>query len=1297
MQSPVDPVTHLAARARELSERYLHDEALEAVERALNERGNEPPPLWALAHGRALLGLNRFGAAKRALWAAVQASAITPTDRAEARYLYARSLLLSWGEVDWTIDLARLAAEQAERDGDAELVVRARGAAARAFARARAKGQAWKELEEASSFLGADRAAKNDLLLASWAAVDVDFDERPSALERYQQIDRATPRGRRLQGLGLAMLARLAGDFEQAHEHLDEAGAAGRCDLAPLEERTRLFYSQGRWADAIAAVESLLAISPASDRARFHREQRASALFRAGRRDEAGAAYRALLEESQDDRVGRSARRMAAAIADPARRNAKKRRIEGVKTVAQLRDHCGPACCELYVSYFGVSADQVEIARKIKQPGGGTPVYAMRRFLDEAGLATLRIEADLDTMRRLVDMDVPLIIEEEYSETRHVAVVIGYDDEREILEVQDPMSHEIRETPYEDLGRLLALANNGALIGVPKDDAAKLAELESAGIREARYIAVTDEAWRAFDEQRDDDARRLADEAIGLHRAYELAWICKFQLARRKGAEGAAELSQVLDTILELWPDDEWPQQYVGHTYYSQNRGADALRAYQKARDRDPSDGNNWAMIGDCLIDLGREAEAIEALAHALRRRPSHVRANENYASILVTRGELGRAAAINEIAREHNPKNPFNWEVLGRLCERRGDALAALAAYEKGFEVDPGRRYARAESARILASLGRVDEAAARMKELFDGSDRDLGVRIELADMYYRHGRRAEAIAVCDEISRASPDVPSAHAIRGAALAAEGKLDEGLAELRRALELRPAYPWAHFEMGQRLLEAKRHDEAVVAFAAATGLADSANNRFALADALALAGAKDAAASHMRRAAGSGAISEGQILRAADVIAEHEGWAPAREFLLDLEKRRNDPITVLRAHARFLVELGWMPHELAPVGARIAEIDPGDLWARACRARALFGQSLEADGEAEALLGAIVAERGDFRAPRVFLAEALVARGRHEEALSLLEPIDADWFFVVQRLRVEALLGLDRADEASGLVERNTSLSPPFVARLRYALARRREDFTMALQLAEELCRSGGSDEDDGRLDHWEIEKFRCLLALGEHERATSFGLKQCGTADDASHLANVALHRDALDVARVFAERALALDENDSWGLLTLARLAEVEGDDAKSRALLERAATAAPKNHAVPEAQARVALGDPSASLDEIASLAERAVGLYHLCDWAWTVHAEVALLRGDRMTAEADVARACALRDVHERHRPHEVTVLRAALAGDAENVRTERERLEATPLSARDRARLERLLSAIRGMRDVPPRN
>lgn len=1293
-------VRAVAATALDHIRAYRHDDALILIERTLESMGGPIPAALGITRGRALAALERYGAAMELLWPITKDPNATPLERAHAQKLYGRTLYQTWGDLDVAIDLAREAARTAERAAAAgatdtgtdedllEMRVTAHADAARAFARKRARGAAEREIAAARALLGDQ---ENAYLLAAEAAVCLDFDDRAAARERYAKAAGLPKGGDRMRALGHAFVARLCGDFAEAHRQLDSIQPVGKCDLGPRRERVALFVAERRWEEAAAAWAALLAASPQADSARWWKHERAGALFHAGRRHEALAVYQDLASHTIEDRAAKGAKRLASRLGDPARKDARKLRLQGFRTVAQLRDHCGPACCELYLGFFGIPGDQVEIARQIKLPNSGTPLYAMRSFLEGAGLEARRVEADIDGLRTLIDLGLPAILEEEYSTTRHVAVAIGYDDEREVLEVQDPMTHEIRETPYEDLPRLLALANHGALIGVPKGDTRRLAALDAAGLVDCKYIVLVDEAWKAFDQQRFEDAAKLCDEAIALRRDYELAWICKFTLARQGKITPPGGLEAILDVMLELWPDDEWPQQYVGYTLYHQGRYGEALGSFERARDRDPGDGNNWAMIGDCLIAVGRRMDAIQPLYEALRRMPWHVRSNENLADLLEQRGDTGRADALNDAAIDLNPQNPFNYEVQARLCERRGDVAAALACYEKALEVDPKRGWASAQRARTLAQLGRIDDAVQALRERIAAAQHPneaQSVRIDLADMLYRHGRSEAAIGVCDEILASDANAASGYAIKGASLGALGKLDEAVPVMRKALALRPAYGWVYTEMGTCFARAGRFGEAVEAFAAATGLHSSANNRFFLGSALADAGAMQDAVANLKSAADSGAIDEGKLVRCAEVIARVEGVASARGFLDRIAQGRKGDLQPLRAQARLNLEVFWSPWAAEAVLGQIATVAPEDPWALAFRGKKALASSLEKEPEGEVLLRRAMAAIGWARTPKVWLAEALATRGRHEESLALLAQLAPAP--VVLKARVKSLLELGRDAEAAALVPADAIAKNDFAGLERaYELAKHRRDWPGALAVVEKLAHLGGENEDDGRLDHWEIEKFRCLLRVGEIERAERFGAKQVGNAADASYLAHVALALDRPEVGRAFAERALALNPKDTLGLGVLARVKELAGDLDGAMQLWRAAAEADPKDHAAIENQARLLLA--SGAADAALPLADRAVALAHLCPWAFGVRAQTRVLRGDREGAQADLERSWSLADASDRATANALWAVRAALAGDREGASALRTKwTQSSELrSTADEARIEHVLRALLG--------
>jgi tetratricopeptide (TPR) repeat protein len=338
------------------------------------------------------------------------------------------------------------------------------------------------------------------------------------------------------------------------------------------------------------------------------------------------------------------------------------------------------------------------------------------------------------------------------------------------------------------------------------------------------------------------------------------------------------------------------------------------------------------------------------------------------------------------------------------------------------------------------------------------------------------------------------------------------------------------------------------------------------------------------------------------------------------------------------------------------------------------------------------LLRAAVASAPQLEYPRRVFAERLVDRGRFAEAFEILQPCGTAYTPVYYRVR--ALIGLDRFEDAEVAIaafeDRYRVVGRECVGALmlKYRVARRRWDWQAALALSEIISRENNERDDDGRLDHWEQEKFECLCRLGEAERALRFGERQAVDAPSLARLAYEALGADCVDLARELSRRALRMDPDETQALHVAARLAELDGNAHEAIRLWRRVGVLDPVWHVVHEHIARVSLGmgDLSRAKEESEAAIDEGG---HMCPWAFGVRAQARLLHDDRDGAAADLARAWALALPENReHEGHDVWALRARLGGDG----AEAERLlkiylrEGAAISAADRARVGRVVEA-----------
>lgn len=1144
MADPVaaSPLIDPDAAAAALVAGHCHREAL-----VLLDAAGAAGPTAQLVRAEAWLGLKRFRAAAEILRPLAVDAAVPAPARQQAQLLFARVLLRLPGLGDEAMEAAAEAAAMASRLGAAgrEGLGLARLELARAFATKRCRGLAEREVEAARQLLGEHPRV---LAVAGWLLLC--FDQRPAARERFAAAAAAGGDGARLGHLGLALVDLLLGEFANAHTSLDQLAPLPPDDRDARRLRLRLLAAEARWAEAIAALDDLLATSPDADTAPADRCERALLLYRAGRTAEAAAAFAALATAPPPSPLAAAARRHADKLQRPGVAELPRQLLAAFPSVCQLQNHCGPAAVELYLRFFGLSAGQVAVALAIKHAAAGTPLYRMRRFLEAAGFVARRIEADLPQLRRLLDAGIPVIMEEDYSASRHVAVAIGYDDQLELLAVQDPASHEVRQTPYERLPALRGMSNHGALVAVPLAEAHRL---DAAGAVECRYIALTDEAHAAFDDGKLELADALCEQAIAVRVDYELAWLFRYGRARARAASAAADaperqaLRDLAVRIAQLWPDDEWPQQLLGDVQILDQQLAPALAAFEKARDRDPQDARNWVAIADCHLAAGREDAAFAALQQALRIDPGNRRANENQARLYLRRGRLPLAWLANEVARELGPDNPFNHSVHAGLLQQRGDVAGALAALARARQLAPQHVGYAFEQAHLLAHAGRIDEAAANLQQLAEALPQQPQIRGELAELLYQHGRHDAALGICRQVLQQVPQHPAALALAGASLCAGGKLDEGIQSLQQALAVRPHYPWALDELARWLGAAGRHAPSVVAAAAAYGLSRLPAHELGLAAALLAAGAP-AEAARMARNAAQGKLTSAEWFRAGSVLAAAEGLPAAHQFLRQRSQQQPPDRALLSAHAQLLLERYFAPGLVGPVIADLARIAEDDVFVIACAGAQMLDGPPANHASGEQLLRKAIAQAPQLASPRRLLASCCNRRGRHQEALELLQhcPDDA----IDREQRVLALLGLSRVAEADALVAAidQPGAPPSYPAQvLRYRIAAHRGDWPAALRLSEALCAQNQERADDGRLGPWEEAKFDALLRVGEAERAQKFGLLQAGDAVSAARLARTALAASARELARLFAERALQLDPKQALAQQVLAMLGPV------------------------------------------------------------------------------------------------------------------------------------------------------
>jgi protein O-mannosyl-transferase len=290
---------------------------------------------------------------------------------------------------------------------------------------------------------------------------------------------------------------------------------------------------------------------------------------------------------------------------------------------------------------------------------------------------------------------------------------------------------------------------------------------------------------------------------------------------------------------------------------------------------RQPTDAMAHYNLGNELVALGRDEEALPRYRRAIELEPNHTWARENLAGALGRLGRAPEAEAELRRALEIDPGSAVAHNDLGSLLTAMGRPADAIAHLDQALALEPtqpkGRVHLNLGTA--LLRTGRVDEALGHLERAVQLEPNDAGARAAFGTALLSVGRPADAVMQLEAATRLAPGDGPAHGNLGVALAALGRTGEAVAQLEAAVRLQPESVGARYNLANALLDAGRPREALPHLETAIRLApDDAQVRLECATAYAAVGDTGRAVA-MAEQAGTIARSRGDTALAAEVDA----------------------------------------------------------------------------------------------------------------------------------------------------------------------------------------------------------------------------------------------------------------------------------------------------------------------------------------------------------------------------------------------------------------------------------------
>lgn len=209
--------------------------------------------------------------------------------------------------------------------------------------------------------------------------------------------------------------------------------------------------------------------------------------------------------------------------------------------------------------------------------------------------------------------------------------------------------------------------------------------------------------------------------------------------------------------------------------------------------------------------------EAITICRHILLRYPKHIRTYQILGEACLEKGETTEAIAVFKRLLEHaDPENFSAYAGLGVAYEDLGQLQQAIWYMERAFELAPNNedarnalkrlyqkrdgiepdrlRHNKVALARLYSRGGQYQQAIQELRQVLDSEPAPgrLDLRVSLAEMLWRDGRREQAADVARGILQTAPDCLKAILLLGKILIEKGRGDEGVAVLVRTRALDP-------------------------------------------------------------------------------------------------------------------------------------------------------------------------------------------------------------------------------------------------------------------------------------------------------------------------------------------------------------------------------------------------------------------------------------------------------------------------------------------------------------------------
>ncbi len=270
------------------------------------------------------------------------------------------------------------------------------------------------------------------------------------------------------------------------------------------------------------------------------------------------------------------------------------------------------------------------------------------------------------------------------------------------------------------------------------------------------------------------------------------------------------------EEILKVVPNDPRAVLVVGMARRRRGDAAGARAVLEPLARAQPRSAQTHFELGMVLAALGREADAMGALRHAVGLKRELPEAWRTIGDVLTARGDVAGADAAYAQHIRASVTDPRLMAAADALCDDRlAVAENLLREHLKAHPTDVAAMRLLAETGTRLGRYGDVELLLTRALELAPSF---AGARYNLAVVLYRQQKGADALPHLEVLLAEEPNEPNYRNLMAACLGLVGEYERAIEIYEALLAEHPVQPKIWMSFGHALRTAGRRDPAIAAY-----------------------------------------------------------------------------------------------------------------------------------------------------------------------------------------------------------------------------------------------------------------------------------------------------------------------------------------------------------------------------------------------------------------------------------------------------------------------------------------------